>query len=88
MQRIKKLEGHGVSLSNAPSRLEVGGGASINKNRDKGCGDAGHNKSKEGGEKLKKNRACLMKDHSSLSKPFSRSIFRSIFPFLPVTLLK
>lgn len=40
------------------------------------------------GGKLKKNRACLIKDHSSLSKAYSKLIFRSMLNFLPFILEK
>lgn len=40
------------------------------------------------GEMLKKMRACLVKFHSILSKAFSRSILRIMFPFCPVIFLK
>lgn len=40
------------------------------------------------GGKLKKDKVCLIKDHSSLTKAFSRSILWSMLDFLPFILEK
>lgn len=68
---------------NTSGGVEGGSFLSIYQDGDTGTRNAGHYEAGEIGREVEKDKGFLMKDHFSLSKDFSRSIFRIILPFLP-----